>query len=890
MRNLKRVLSLALACVMVIGMMVMTTGAADFGDAAEIEYTEAVEVMVALGVLEGDDLGNYNPTDILTREQAAKIIAYMLLGERNAEKLNANNTVFTDVAAGRWSAGYISYCTTLGILAGNGDGTFNPTGELTGVAFGKMLLTALGYDAKIEGYVNNKDWATNIATDIIGAGIDVKGVTMAAPLTREQAAQMAFQTLTADMVGYSNKGWEMTLSDGQTIIMGASPAEALKHADFPQYASVYGGNKSQTLQFSEKYFEDLSKDGSTPDDFGNPAYTWMLDNDPIVTVESKPVATFTKATNPVAIAKALKGYVFVDDNGTNNDDSDDTVYKINNVEAPGNGTPLTNAGDTILAQTTYNGTRTNTNVVMNGGWTVAKELSDLTANGKVVKFYANMDKEITQITTVSYDVARVSKISENKDGDISYTLQGVDTLVDYADEEKIDNLVIDGELKVNDQAIFCKETQNGVTTWYVYAAGKFTGTQSAFNEGEDTITVDGVTYDVATDMNSVDLYIDGLGNLVNDFPNSGDEANFYTDAYGNVVVSTAIDKVQYAVINKIAKVAGLTDSIQAELAFADGTTKVVTVGKLVNEAGTDVDLTTLTTDSTNATYNTIHANIVYNYEVKGDKYFLTAIENGSGSAAKQTLTATAALEMGNPVVGSITTDDNTVFVVHSGTGANEKYTVYTGYKTIPNVAAAVGNEVYVDYAVARGSVAFVYVDATGAVSVDSDSSMQDMVYITSDDVTTVRVSQTTTVYKYDAVINGEKGTLTAIGAGNGTLAEGLYKVTTIDKDGYASALVAQSAGNGVSGDDYKLYASLTAANCTDAKNGVIKINSTTYTYDGSETVYLIDKKGDVSETTVSALDFNTNTADYARVYVKEVLNNNTTPNIHEIDTMYVVLP
>ena len=73
MRNLKRVLSLALAVVMVIGMMVMTTGAADLNDYDEISYVEAVDVMSALGILEGDENSNFNPTDILTREQAAQM-------------------------------------------------------------------------------------------------------------------------------------------------------------------------------------------------------------------------------------------------------------------------------------------------------------------------------------------------------------------------------------------------------------------------------------------------------------------------------------------------------------------------------------------------------------------------------------------------------------------------------------------------------------------------------------------------------------------------------------------------------------------------------------------------------------------------------------------------
>ena len=79
------------------------------------------------------------------------------------------------------------------ILAGTGNGTFNPEGELTGLAFAKMLLVALAmirYRA-----VCGNDWAVNVAADAVDAGIAVSGVIMADAMTREQAAQMAYQTL-----------------------------------------------------------------------------------------------------------------------------------------------------------------------------------------------------------------------------------------------------------------------------------------------------------------------------------------------------------------------------------------------------------------------------------------------------------------------------------------------------------------------------------------------------------------------------------------------------------------------------------------------------------------------------------------------------------------------
>ena len=287
MRNLKRVLSLALACVMVIGMMVMTTGAADLGDYDEITNTEAVDVMVALGVLEGDDLGNFNPEQILTREQAAKIICYMLMGPRNAQKLGKNTTIFSDVAADRWSAGYIAYCNNLGIISGY-DGKFDPTGELTGVAFGKMLLVALGYDATIEGYVYNDNWATNIATDMIHAGIDVNGIVLDQPLSRDNAAQMAFNTLTADLVGYSEKiqvesGNNTTTISGGRFVVENSVAVA---------SGTYNGRVDGETQFCEEYFGLLKCTGDY-DVAGRPGTAWSYKGEEIGLYLDNPSDTTT---------------------------------------------------------------------------------------------------------------------------------------------------------------------------------------------------------------------------------------------------------------------------------------------------------------------------------------------------------------------------------------------------------------------------------------------------------------------------------------------------------------------------------------------------------------------------------------------------------------------
>ena len=146
---------------LVMSMSLVTISNAAYADDADVDFSEAVEVLSKVGVFAGGDGNKFNPKDELTREQAAKIIAYLDLGEKTAEGLVGGKT-FTDVPASRWSAGYIAYCAQSGYVSGIGNGKFDPQGKLTGLQFAKMLLCALGYDATKE-TLEGADWAINTA-------------------------------------------------------------------------------------------------------------------------------------------------------------------------------------------------------------------------------------------------------------------------------------------------------------------------------------------------------------------------------------------------------------------------------------------------------------------------------------------------------------------------------------------------------------------------------------------------------------------------------------------------------------------------------------------------------------------------------------------------------
>ena len=230
MKNLKKVLSLVLALAMALSLMTaaFAADASDYKDYSKVTYKEAVDVMTAAGIFNGGDGNNFNPDATLNREQAAKIITYMLVGQEKADKLTATIAPYADVAANRWSAGAIAYCTDAGIIAGDGNGRFNPTAGVTGLQFAKMLLVALGYDAEIEKLVGNS-WAINTAKLAASAGLD-KGldVSLSAALTREQAAQMAFNAMKATLVEYEDKGGDIIMETASRVMDEEYPDVAFR--------------------------------------------------------------------------------------------------------------------------------------------------------------------------------------------------------------------------------------------------------------------------------------------------------------------------------------------------------------------------------------------------------------------------------------------------------------------------------------------------------------------------------------------------------------------------------------------------------------------------------------------------------------------------------------
>ena len=142
---MKKFLSLMLAMIMVMSLVTVGAGAA-FTDADKITNVEAVEVMNALGILQGSG-DAFDPTGTLTRGAAAKIITYMLVGTEKAEAIAAAGLTekpFPDVETTSATAPFIAYCAEKGIVGGYSNGNFERKNPVSGNAFLKMVLVALG--------------------------------------------------------------------------------------------------------------------------------------------------------------------------------------------------------------------------------------------------------------------------------------------------------------------------------------------------------------------------------------------------------------------------------------------------------------------------------------------------------------------------------------------------------------------------------------------------------------------------------------------------------------------------------------------------------------------------------------------------------------------------
>ena len=202
---MKKLLAMVLALVMTLSLAVSASAA--FKDVKDIDetYAEAVEVLTGMKDFKGYEDGSFLPKNAITRAEVAAIVYRIYTTDvkdtyvKNYETYNK----FADMAGAGWAKGYIGYCANAALVKGYPDGTFKPSGKVTGYEVLAMILRAVGYDQK--GEFTGADWALHVAEIAEQNKIlkNVKGVDLNAPATREVVAELLFQSINVPMVTYT---------------------------------------------------------------------------------------------------------------------------------------------------------------------------------------------------------------------------------------------------------------------------------------------------------------------------------------------------------------------------------------------------------------------------------------------------------------------------------------------------------------------------------------------------------------------------------------------------------------------------------------------------------------------------------------------------------------
>ena len=827
MRNLKRVLSLALASVMVVSMMVIGAGAAnfdDFSDKDEIVNKEAVSVLVELGVLAGKDDGSYDPTGIITRGEMAKIICVVLNKGQDPNLGTVNSNTYTDTV-GHWAAPYIEYCTTLGIVAGKGDGTFAPNDTVTASEASKMLLVALGYNAQYENMIG-ANWA--VATNVLanknglydGLTLDVN-----AGLTRDNAAQMMYNALDAKVVAYDYS----VIPDGDSISAIATAKETGKTLLEDKFGAVkvtgvvvrneYGSVTSAAPLDEGETYIDVTNYGTNEEQqkLDDGKYKVSTDLDLLgksVSIYVKP-GNSSVTTSATVLGSAMEG--------------ENTVVTLTSGSTSKTITQRLSSEDMkIDAATDFVINYTEKGDVV--GFLTGNANN---ANGVEIVAIDNDDDGVADYVLQNFEVfGKVTAYSTKDDGSITISVNSASTPDNYAFADTDVSPVVynKSSVKMTDSAdvigfadvakddyVFAQEIGGKL---YVRKAEAVELTPDA-KQGND-FKADGETYKKAGTVNFLDEEL--TANTAASAVEIGKAAKVYLDQFGYVVFVTDVDAtVDYVYVTNATY--DSVDGARAKVVFADGSTDTITISKLNNSDVTGVKNSSGSVTGGTST-NAIQEGVAYAYTVGGSKYRLTdggtSTKFNSGALTLAVSTSNV-IKKGNASLGTISgtpvyADANTVFVIKTGSG----WDVYTGITNVPTLDTDGSNNYYGFYAWNQNdSYADVVFVETSSRTAASD--LANSIYVLNKNPNITKNAAGENVYTYSVVYKGEKVEMEAEND-LGLTTTGLYHAPSITGNNVITA-----AGTHVTGE-MALKAGAGVITLANAQNGygpTFTVNSST---------------------------------------------------------------
>ncbi len=504
MRNLKRALSLTLASVMLLGMMVVGTGAS-YKDADSIEHKDAVEVLNAISVMSGDDQGNFNPDQVVTRAEMAVIVCKMLYGDKLDVSQFTGTKVFTDVPA--WAEGFVNLAASLDIVAGVGDGKFAPNEPVTTAQATLMLCKALGYFQNPADF--GQDWALAAIKKGTQLGMfqDLDSLATNAGLKRDDVAALTFAAITGAVPVMYNELLGVYYNDSNNVLGGVNfyYDETLAYKNFDL---VYKDITDDLGQVNTRWGIGTVH-GSYLDAKGNlvSANVTIATKDKIVDVEKAPVVTYTSDMDTTSgksdIKNDLRGYEWYSD----------TV----------------SGSGTVYATVTTNGSSANTVQLDKTNYHTV--IAPLTGDGYTVKVYADKSGVIDQIAVIKEELAKVVAVNTVKNEITLQTSQG--NIIIDEDHDAYANLA--GNVEVNDHVLaVCNATDKVVDA---YVGKTVTGVVSSYtNKG--ALTVDGTQYKPSECVNN-----DSALKSPKIYDNTTDSCTLFLDSNGYVIAVDSSAKI-----------------------------------------------------------------------------------------------------------------------------------------------------------------------------------------------------------------------------------------------------------------------------------------------------------------------------------------------------------
>ena len=792
MNNLKRVLSVGMASTMVLGMMATASAASfnDFTDKDEIVNKDAVSMVTELGIIAGLPDGSYGATQNIDRASFARLICVTLNGGKEPTLGNLT-TSFTDTK-GHWAEKYIAYCVQQGIIAGKGNNTFAPSAQVTGSEAAKMLLVAVGYNTTYEG-IGGATWqvSTDVLANQVGLYKGLETINTSAALTRDQAAQMIYNALNAEMVKYEIVPGVST--NGQ-IVANTQRQETGETLLEKAFKAV----KVEGVVLANEY---AALNGAGVQDEGK---TYVQLNDAPKGLNS--TGAFKVSTDLDMVGKTVTMFVQPDANSTQ---TSKAVVLGNALESDTNNVAVLTAGkDSATKIKEYlddNNLKTNSSTEWyvnyalqsekDGDKTVNKALSTNEA-GKELTFIDNNDDGVVDYALqLVKTFGKVTSYNDSKDGTINVSAVNPADSITYKSLSSTKAAKdINGFADVKkDDYVFIYKIGNKE---FVEPAKSVEVTVSSIKGNK--VTADDTTYEQSGLVKGVNEDAKNLNEAVE----LGDKVTFYLDNAGYVVYTdaeaAADEYLKVLAVDSFSSVSGYANT---KILKTDGTTEVVNA--YYDNAGTKEK----PADGK-----------IYAYSVNSKGVYKLVLTDLTEKSINSTTIAKGKTQIKSDVLANA----QTVFVIDRG---NDVYTVYTGIANVPKEITVKTGSAIVDKNNIAKAVFISDSDMTGST---------EGVYVLDKNPTVTGTSDDKT-YTYDVIYKGAKTTLTSED-GKLFASKGYYDNVSIN--GTEITKVTGSA--------------IQPSEATVASKGLVANAQGTFSYSDSTKVLYVDGT-DVSESSIGAI-------------------------------------